>query len=66
MTLTGQPTSRGQHGRTAVEHLVRDVPMLSPDTSALAAREWLTGRRFDYAGQVAVCRGPQLVGMVPI
>jgi len=66
MTLTEQPTSGGQHGRTAVEHLIRDVPMLSPDTSAVAAREWLTGRRFAYAGQVAVCRGPQLVGMVPI
>ena len=66
MMLTEQPTSGGQHARTAVEHLVRDVPVLPPELSAAAAREGLTGRRFAYVGEVAVCRGTQLMGLLPI
>ena len=66
MTLMEQPTTGGQHARTAVEHLERDVPVLSPELPAAAARAWLTGRRFAYAGQVAVCRGTRFLGLLPI
>ena len=67
VTLMEQPTTGGQHARTAVEHLERDLPVLPPKLSAAAARDRLTGLRYAYAGQVAVCRGTRLGdGGVPV
>lgn len=51
---------------TAAEHLCRNVPVLSPATSASQGRALLTGTRFEFAGDIAVCDGGRLVGLVPI
>jgi magnesium transporter len=51
---------------TAQEHLCRDVPVLSPGAKVEVARAALLGRRFEFIGDLAVCEGDRLVGLVTI
>lgn len=57
---------------TAAEHAVRDVPVLTPETTAAEARTELATRRYESLADIAVCGGPgadgarQLVGLLSI
>jgi len=51
---------------TAQEHLSRQVPVLAPTATVGQVRADLVGASFEYAGDLAVCEGGRLVGMVTI
>jgi magnesium transporter len=51
---------------TAEEHLCREVPRISPSSTVSQARADLVGRAFEFAGDLAVCEGERLVGLLTI
>ena len=51
---------------SAAAHAGRNVPIAAPEDTVASVLERMRGVRFDSAGVVAVCSGPQLVGLVTI
>ena len=51
---------------SAAAHAGRNVPIAAPRETVNSVLDRMRGVRFDCAGVVAVCSGPQLVGLVTI
>lgn len=51
---------------TAQQHLCRNVPVLAPGATVGEARAGIVGKSFEFAGDLAVCDGPRLVGLLTI
>lgn len=49
---------------TAAEHVCRRVPIAAPEDRAESIRHQLLGRRFEAAGEIAICEGARLVGVL--
>jgi len=52
--------------KAAREHATKAVPIAGPEETADEVRKALLGQRFDYAGDIAVCRNERLVGLVAL
>lgn len=52
--------------QTAGRHAVRDVPVVTPQTSAAEALRSILGKRYESAVDVAVCEDRRLVGLLRI
>lgn len=66
MLALGGGRPPGELLEVAVEHATDRVPVASPDQTADSVRKSLIGREFEWAGDVAVLAGGELVGLVPI
>ena len=73
MTASAAPlpiSSTASTSSSVDEHLVTDVPICTPETTAGQVRAMLAGRRFDSAADIAVCGGEgdsrRLLGLIPL
>lgn len=63
MTTT---TTANASRETAAGHVERDVPVFRPDVTADEALRMLGGRRYASIGDLAICDGSGLIGLVTI